>query len=75
MIYINIREKLLQNTSACYGFYRAIFSQFYSYNYVYCVKLVKFIFILDSFAFAPQSFVIRTKTFVNECFCTIREVE
>ena len=58
-----------------YAFYRAMFNQLYSCNTVYGVKLVKFIFILDSFAFVSQSFVIRTKTPVKEYFCTIWEVK
>ena len=70
-----MREKLLQITNVCYAFYKAMFNKLYSYNSVYGIKLLKFILILDSFAFVPQSFVIRTKTFVNEYFRTIWEVK
>ena len=52
-----------------------MFNHLYYCNTVYSVKLVKFIFILDSFAFVSQSFVIRTKTPVKEYFCTIWEVK
>ena len=47
-----MREKVLQITNVC--FYRAMFNQFYSYNSVYGVKLVKFIFILDIFPLFQQ---------------------
>ena len=50
-------------------------TSFTLFNSVYCVKLVKFIFILDSFAFVPQPFVISTNTFINKYFPTIWEVK